>query len=328
METLLPCILDDLPAAFGLTVLSSSPVPGGWQNQKWRAVTQRGTVLVKLFSTRRYSPEGLRHIDRALAVQQQAHAAGFPCPAVCAAPEGMIRWVDEHTPYAVMEFLPGTPVGPETVTVKQMESLGRACGQMKAFFAALPVEAVAGGGNTAPEETVARLKAHLRGQVERAKTAPKGFREIAVAQCALAETLPDTFLDDFATGVCHEDFAADNLLFLPDRLSAIVDFDRCQRGFLLHDIGRALLSLTLGDGGLETEKAAAFVRGYRGFGPLSAKDVADALRVTWCVEAPWWVSPEVFAGHEAKTARFLREILWVGANWNELDAVGSAICGE
>ena len=55
--------------------------------------------------------------------------------------------------------------------------------------------------------------------------------------------------------------------------------------------------------------------------PLAAADLADALRITWCIEAPWWIREEIRTGGSPKVRRFLDEILWVGKNWDALDAL-------
>ena len=45
------------------------------------------------------------------------------------------------------------------------------------------------------------------------------------------------------------------------------------------------------------------------------RTLSDALRITWCIEAPWWVKKGVFAGASVKPGRFLEEIVWVGEWW-------------
>ena len=59
-------IVRDLQPAFGLTFTEAVPVSGGWLNQKWRISTDRGPLLVKQYSLRRYRPDKLERIEEAL----------------------------------------------------------------------------------------------------------------------------------------------------------------------------------------------------------------------------------------------------------------------
>ena len=117
------------------------------------------------------------------------------------------------------------------------------------------------------------------------------------------------------------------MLFSGNEVSVILDFDRSQYGFRLHDVGRAILSFALKDGKMDLKKAYAFLEGYgewMAFGGSSRagcsgdwleRTLSDALMLTWCIEAPWWVKKGVFAGASVKTGRFLEEITWVGVWW-------------
>ena len=135
---------------------------------------------------------------------------------------------------------------------------------------------------------------------------------------ALLERVNLAFADSLPQGFSHEDFAPDNLLFSPESLAAVLDFDRNQWGYLAHDLGRALLSFAWTGQGLDQAKAAALLEGYRQAGG-AAPAPADALRLTWCLEVPWWIQPEFFLAPSPKTLRFRQEIQWVTAQWDQLD---------
>ena len=102
---------------------------------------------------------------------------------------------------------------------------------------------------------------------------------------SILESLDPAFFDRLPMGLSHEDFTPDNMLFDDNGVAAILDFDRNQYGYLWHDVGRALLSFTLEEGGLAMEKARAFLEGYAQ--AKEAPGLADALRLVWCLEFPW-----------------------------------------
>jgi homoserine kinase type II len=102
-------------------------------------------------------------------------------------------------------------------------------------------------------------------------------------------------------------------------VSAIIDFDRNKYSYIWHDVGRAILSLALKDQKMDMDIINAFVEGYSRHGALALSDMADILRLTWCMEVPWWIQPEFFEENHAKVVRFKDEMLWLTEHWFDLD---------
>ena len=312
-------IMADLKPSYGLNCAEIVPISGGWLNRKWKAVTEQREVLVKQFSNRRFSREKLQEIEKALQRQVILRRNGVRCPRVLLCQGLAIRQPDPETSYMVMEFCAGKEENPHTITIDQMRSLGDACGFMHQAFSRLPIQAVKGypvsGG-----QILNQLKIHL--QDCRQKWIQDGsvkFRRAVWDQERIAKQLDPAFFDRLPKGIAHEDFSADNILFHTEEVSAIVDFDRNQYSFLWHDIGRAVLTFALKDGKLDTGIAKAFVEGYCRHQEFSVPDLGDALRLSWCLEVPWWIRPECFCTEEAKVARFRDEMLWLTRHWFELD---------
>lgn len=104
-----------------------------------------------------------------------------------------------------------------------------------------------------------------RGKRSENENSPKIFPEFIRAlerERRILETLSADFFDRMETGIGHEDFTPDNMLFFGNEVSAILDFDRSQYGYRLHDVGRAILSFALKDGEMDLKKAYAFLEGY------------------------------------------------------------------
>lgn len=301
-------IREDLRKTFGLGVIEVTDVSGGWMNRKWKVRTERGEFLVKQFSRTRFGERQLHQIEDALVRQITAAEAGVPCPTILLSPaDGRpMRFLadDAGTVYMVMTFCGGHMETPDTVTNVQMHSLGETCGRMHRAFARIPAEDVKGY----PIDSVRLLNE---------------LAENYASQKSILDTLSPDFFDRLPRGIAHEDFSPDNILFDDRAVSAVLDFDRCCYSFRWHDIGRALMSLAWNGntGTLDLPKIRAFVDGYAVHMPLSLADIPDALRITWCIETPWWIRPEFFAECTPKVARFRDEILWLTEHWFELDAV-------
>lgn len=327
MDTILR---EDLAQAYGLIVVEAVPVPGGWLNQKWRVRTDKGDdLLVKQFSRTRFRPHQLDRIVDALRRQQLLRERDLPCPAILS-PVGTsdpVRFLDDpnRTVYMVMTYLNGHHETPKTVTLPQMRSLGEVCGRIHRLCGELPVDVTSVKGYPIDETAVIRNlydNTSVRQQDELIATS-KEYRAAVTAQKPILDTLHPLWLSHLPKGVAHEDFSPDNILFEGDAVAAVLDFDRSCYSFHGHDVGRAILSLTLetDTGVLNLKKVRAFVEGYATQLPLTMNDLPDALRVTWCVEAPWWIQPDFFGDCSAKVARFRDEILWLTDHFDKLDHI-------
>jgi len=318
-------ILRDLRENYGLQPTEIAPVDGGWMNKKWKIKTPEGVFLVKQFSRERFNERQLGQIEDALTRQMILYGAGVPCPRIFPCGGRPIRRTADGTVYMVMDFAPGYTVTPETVTETQLCSLGEAAARMHDAFAHLPTEGI----RRYPENGAALLDQLQRTHSARREAlhdgSPDAYRRAIMTQEAILRTLSAEYPDALPRAIAHEDFSPDNMLFTESGISAILDFDRNQYSYPLHDIGRVLLSLCLHHGTLCGERIDAFCRGYAEHRPLSAEDLADALRITWCIETIWWIREDFFTGGKAKIIRFRDEILWVGEHWHELR---EAVSGE
>lgn len=312
-------ILSDLQSCYGLTCRDISPVSGGWMNRKWKITTDEGDLLVKQFSTVRYRPERFAFIEAALQRQILLHKSGVSCPAIREYNGQAIRHMDDGTIYMVMSFIPGKIETPETITLAQMRSLGNACGAMHKAFAQLPSDSVEGH----PKDSGLIIDSlwanyHTRMQEDAADT-PPAYRNAVLSLEPILKQLTPAFLDTIPRGISHEDFSSDNMLFDSNGRCIILDFDRNHFNFPLHDIGRALLCFALEDSSLNIAKIEAFMDGYTQHLPLSLAHIADALRLSWCIEVPWWIQPVYFQPNKEKVTRFRDEVLWLTAHWHEID---------
>lgn len=312
----------DLRNSYGISFDKCAPVTGGWLNLKWKVTTDRGEFLVKQFSGERFDKKHLLFIEAALERQMALNADGVPCPAILPCGGRAIRFLDGGTAYMVMEFCPGHVERPETITRAQMESLGDAAGKMRGAFARLPAESAAGFPLRGEETLDALWKNFETKARECPENAPAGYRAAVLALEPVLNALTPAWFARLPKGIAHEDFSRDNMLFEDDRLSAILDFDRGLYTYVWHDLGRALLSLAFREGRLDIPKIDAFRAGYNRHLPLSREDVADAFRLAWCVETPWWILPQFFGDcREEKVTRFRDEMLWLTENWFDLDAM-------
>lgn len=309
----------DLKGSYGLTCTHITPVTGGWLNRKWKVSADTGELLVKQFSCERYRKGRLHLIEAALQRQIALEGSGVPCPRIRQCEGRAIHLLNDETAYMVMEFCPGKTESPNTVTLSQMQSLGETCGLMHKAFSRLPVVTVEGFPIHSGQMIDSLWENYRTRLQECPASSPAGYREALIAQEPILQRLTARFFSRLPKGIAHEDFSPDNMLFDGDHISAIVDFDRNHYSYIWHDVGRAILSFALKDGRLDMEIIHAFAEGYSRHGALSLSDMADILRLTWCMEVPWWIQPEFFEENHAKVMRFKDEMLWLTEHWFDLD---------
>ena len=320
MTPIQTAVLDDLKDTFGITPTRVTPITGGYLNKKWKLETADCAYVLKLFSPARYTAQKLDSIEQALQRQKTLYDAGISCPRVydCggvilrrvptflpALPDGL----DNHMTYMLMSFEDGDMPTPQTVTLTQMTALGEVCAAMHNVLAA--IDPTDDSHYPLDSETVVHSIAAHRASLDAVSDLP--LKQID----AILQTLDVPFFERQTRQLCHEDLSADNLLFCGDT-PILLDFDRGQYSFPLHDVGRVLLSLAFDGTALRHPLVRAFAAGYRRQRPLDSASLADALRITFACEFSWWIRPEYLLCSEPKVHRFVREMLYLIRIWDQI----------
>lgn len=314
-------MLADLKTSYGLACTGAAKVNGGYLNKKWKVCADGRDFLIKQLSFERFDLKKLGRIEVAMQRQMLLHKMGVRCPEILTHEGRAIRFADDQTAYMVMEFRQGQVGNPDTITLPQMRSLGASAAAMHKALSFLPVESadrLALDGKRTLDLLWENFNTRAKECAQSGNVTDGYKRAVRALEPILTQITPD-FFDGVPKGLAHEDFFADNLLFERDSLSAIVDFDRCCCSFVWHDIGRVLLSLVLEKDGLNLPRINAFIAGYCEHLPLTLINIAHALRLTWCIETPWWIQDQFFRNTAPKPMRFREEMLWLTRHFNELD---------
>lgn len=314
-------ILADLKTSFGIRCNKITPVHGGWLNQLWKATADSGELLIKQYSLARFSFKQLQLIEAALQ-RQITIEKDIACPHIYLYKGKAIRWIEDQIAYCVMTFCPGKNETAETITISQMSALGNVCALIHKSFSKLPPAAVK-GYPIDDQEILTNLWRNVYTRRESGLLdTPLAHQNALFAQETILKQLTGEFFGRLPKGIAHEDFTPDNILFHDSGVSAVIDFDRNQYSYLWHDIGRAILSFALDNNRLDLSKIDAFIKGYTQHLPLNRSNIADALRLTWCIEVLWWIRPECFSSNFCgKAVRYRDEILWLTDHWGEIDSM-------
>ncbi|MBQ7299218.1 MAG: phosphotransferase [Clostridia bacterium] len=321
MTHLPQAILSDLSSAFGIIPKTVTAVPGGYLNEKWRVDTDDASYLLKRFSPARYAPAKLDSIEQALKRQEFLYEQGVSCPRVFDCDGTVLRRLSteqgESFAYMLMSFEDGITAAPDTVTAAQMQSLGEQCARMHNALRTFDVKDDA-HYPLHSTDAVRRLTDH------RARLTAFPDYHLPPGTDAILSTFNEAFFDAQAKQLCHEDFSADNLLFAGDR-AVILDFDRGQYSYPMHDVGRALLSLAYDGTELRIPLVRAFADGYRRHGTLTDRDIISALRLTLACEFSWWMHPDCETSASPKVLRFIAEMHFLIHNWDAIPSITEGV---
>lgn len=310
----------DLKYSYGIKCRQITPVIGGLLNQKWKVLTEQGDVFIKQYSMKRFNKNQMERIESALQRQVILEKNGVLCPFIWQSNGRIIRWLDDETAYMVMNFCTGKIETPQTITTIQMHNLGSVCAIMHNEFSKLTIPSVINLPHYGGYTVDSLWKYFNDSMTQCTPDTYDEYRNTLYAVETILKHIDNDFFNKFPQGYAHEDFHTGNILFDIDCVSAVIDFDRNCYSYIWHDIGRAILSFALCDGILNTEKVRAFIDGYSHHSPLTSSNIADALRLTWCIEIPWWIQPDFFGTCDIIPKRFKDEMIWLTNHWFEIES--------
>lgn len=311
-----------------VTVQSANRVNRGLMNEKWILETGKGRLFVKCYHPERYKErwqdaEFRTRFEDALQLQLLFYRSGGRCPEPIVLEGRCMHLLPCGRHMAVMTCCPGTMAPAGQIGESRMYALGRAAAEMHAVWASAAAARL-GLADPRKEPAYRLSKATMERTWEEHWVAASGsaahVRNALQLQKAILDSLREEDLAPPAPGWAHLDLWADNLLFEGDNLAAIVDFDRARYSFPALDLGRAVLSGTLSDGGFRKEAVAAFAEGYRCGRPLPPGSLTKAVKYVWCMESFWWIKPSMDIS-SVVPARFAEEMMAVAQHWDGLDAL-------
>jgi homoserine kinase type II len=250
-----------LGGRFGVRVRSSRAIPQGSVNTNVELIAEGGErYFLRVFEEQ--TAETAAHEARIL---ERLAASGVPTPRPLPLSAGGGALAEHRgKPVAVFPFLEGEVLCQKRVTAAHARAVGGALAKLHAAGASLlssPDGALVGETRFSADALLDRLSAAaeqtLIEEVERAVLALA--HALAARAAAPVERGP--------IGFVHGDLFRDNVLFLGERLVALLDFESASRGPLAYDLAVTVLAWCFG-AELDLELGAALVGGYQAVRPL------------------------------------------------------------
>ncbi len=244
-------------------VIACKGIAEGVENSNFLLQTERGLYILTLYEKRVAKGD----LPFFLGLMDHLAAKGIACPTPIRARDGTTLRELAKRPAAIVSFLRG--MWPKRIAVAHCAQVGEALAKLHlagADFAMRRPNALSLAG-WRPLFESCRARAH---EVQ-AGLAEELGRELDELDERWPKALPD--------GVIHADLFPDNVFFLDDKLSGMIDFYFACNDFLAYDLGVCLNAWCFEkDGALNATKARALVQGYRKAREVTAAEI-EALPV-------------------------------------------------
>lgn len=308
-------ILAYLKNYFGMDLKESQPVNRGYRNYKWILSTKDGArYFAKHYHPARFTVTKLEEVKKTLYIQDQLNQQGITCPKPYSKDGEYIHETPLGIHFVLMEHSDGMLVEPGKINHDQVYHLGKMIGHMHYILSQLPE----GNLDWKPNQVEMFNKWSQQWELVQNDSSQKAIYALE-KQRIIIDSLHLENFENCKQGYAHWDLWVDNLLFYPNKVAAILDFDRMRFVFPELDIARVILSGTYSvESGMDWDAIRLFLKGYRKFLPFSAQQLARAFRLSWCQESVWWFTHDIEV-RDANPKRFFEEMLWITENWNCLN---------
>jgi homoserine kinase type II len=240
---------------------SCKGIAEGVENSNYLLATSNGTYILTLYE-KRVDPRDLPFF---LGLMDHLAARDIPCPTPVHGRDGSALRTLAGRPAAITTFLRG--MWPRRITVDH-------CGPVGEAMARLHLAADGFELRRANALSVAGWRLLFDASRGRAHDVQPGLADELADDLT---TLERDWPRDLPAGVIHADLFQDNVFFLHDRLSGIIDFYFACNDLLAYDVAIALNAWCFeADRSFNVTKARALVGGYQRVRPLSAAE-RDAL---------------------------------------------------
>ncbi|MGE4217964.1 MAG: homoserine kinase [Alphaproteobacteria bacterium] len=241
--------------------LSCKGIAEGVENSNFLLHTTQGQYILTLYE-RRVAPQDLPYF---LGLMEHLAANGLPCPTPLRGRDGeaLRRLCDK--PAAIVTFLEG--MWPRRVQPEHCTGLGQGLARLHLAGADFPMR-------RRNSLTVDAWRPLFEASAPRAHEVDPGLCDVLNRELDHLERSWPTALP---VGVCHADLFPDNVFFLNDTLSGMIDFYFACHDFLAYDIAVCMNAWCFErDRSFNTTKARLLIAAYRRERALSDAEI-DAL---------------------------------------------------
>jgi homoserine kinase type II len=251
--------LEDFLALYDIgRVVSCKGIAEGVENSNFLLSTDRGSFILTLYEKRVARAD----LPFFLGLMDHLAAKGIVCPTPIHQRSGSALGELAGRPAAIISFLDG--LWPRRPTPRQCQLLGEAMARLH----------LAGLDYRISRPNALSVAGWRRLYEASAPRAHEVAHELAGELAEELADLESCWPKDLAVGVIHADLFPDNVFFLGDRLSGIIDFYFACNDFLAYDLAICLNAWCFEtDGAFNATKARLMIAAYNKVRPIPAEEV-------------------------------------------------------
>jgi homoserine kinase type II len=231
----------------------------GVENSNYLLQTDRGTYILTLYEKRVAKGD----LPFFLGLMEHLARQGLPCPTPIHGRDGKALRELAKRPAAIISFLQG--MWPRRVTPEH-------CGPVGEALARLHVAGSSFQMRRANALSLAGWRTLFEGSRARADEVKKGLADDIAKEL---DYVTSHWPKDLPAGVIHADLFPDNVFFLDDKFSGMIDFYFACNDFFAYDLAVCLNAWCFeADNSFNATKARRLVAGYRKIRPIEAHEIA------------------------------------------------------
>lgn len=240
-------------------ILSCKGIAEGVENSNYLIQTERGSFILTLYE-RRVAEADLPFF---LGLMEHLAAKGIPCPTPVHGRDGRALRRLCGRPAAIVTFLDG--MWPRRVRPEHCRAVGEALARLHLAGQDFPMD-------RKNALAVDNWRPLLDASAPRADEVQPGLAERLYRELDFLESAWPT---DLPRGICHADLFPDNVFFVGDRLSGLIDFYFACTEFFAYDLAICINAWCFErDGSFNTTKARLMLSSYRRVRPFSDAELA------------------------------------------------------
>lgn len=240
-------------------VVSCKGIAEGVENSNYLLQTEKGTFILTLYE-KRVLREDLPFF---LGLMDHLAAKGFPCPLPVHARDGTALRELCGRPAAIVTFLTG--MWPRRATPAHCRAVGEAAARLHLAGEGFPMR-------RANDLSLAGWRRLHETTRARAPEVVPGLDRLVEEEL---DHLEAHWPEDLPSGIIHADLFPDNVFFLGDRLSGVIDFYFACNDFLAYELAICLNAWCFeADGSFNVTKARQMLTAYGALRPLSDAELA------------------------------------------------------
>lgn len=309
------------------TPLQVDPLQGGYLNNNYRLVTDRGIWMLKHRRTARLARVRFEH-----QMLRQLAERGVPVAAVRTPSYGEHFATSERRPLEIYDWVSGDHLDGTQLSLDQCGDLGHALASIHEQLSQIHpyIQQSFWAPSTPPRRTLQRITALLEIVHRRQKS--DEFDEFALDYLhrlrgllkQTSERRQPVHFAYLSLGYVHGDFNPNNVLFRDGKIVAILDWERTGVRPRSWELVRSI-ALWFADrtsGVIDLARAAVFVEAYADLHRLETREIEDMIyRLWWDKLNDLWVFDKHYLENDHSADHVIRESAkWV--NWwgeNRLD---------